>query len=339
MIYIRADANKEIATGHIMRCLAIAEAFIEEDKDVCFIVADQYGEELVKKLGFPCLVLNSDFKEMEEELDVLKSVLEPDKTEVVLVDSYFVTENYLASIRNIAKTAYIDDATGKYLPCDIIVNYDLDAGRDLYSDYSDDIRFLLGGEYTPLRKQFRNQKDKDIRDKASEILILTGGSDHFHVVFNICEMFISKIDEFNDCVVNVVCGRYNEDYGRIAGLAGQYQSLKIFRSIDDIDLFMKRADACISAGGTTTKELAACGTPTITFSIADNQMEGVKSLDKRGLMRYIGDVRNEDFSYSRLIDELIILCRDKERRVRESKLLQKTIDGMGAVRIARELLK
>lgn len=339
MVFIRSDSNKEIATGHIMRCSAIAEAFVEEGREVCFIVADRFGEELVKKLGFPCLVLNSDFRDMEGEMDALRTVLEQGNAELLLVDSYYVTGKYLSDLSDMTKTAYIDDSTGNYLPCDIIINYDLDARRDQYMGYGSDTRFLLGGEYTPLRKQFRKQGEKIISDKVSGILILTGGSDHFHVVFSICNALITCIDRFSGCIVNIVCGRYNDDYDRIIELTQPYQSLKVFKSIDEIDLFMKRADVCISAGGTTTKELAACGTPTITFSIADNQIENVKSLERTGLMKYIGDVRDEDFSYDRLVNELILLCDDKERRARESKLLQKTIDGMGAVRIARELLK
>ena len=100
---------------------------------------------------------------------------------------------------------------------------------------------------------------------------------------------------------------------------------------------MDKADVCITAGGTTTKELAACGTPSITYSIANNQVGGVIELDKLGLMKYIGDVRKAEFSYDKLIAELLELCSDVERRKKESKLLQKTIDGKGAIRIVEEL--
>lgn len=339
LICIRADANEMIATGHIMRCSAIAEALVREGGEVCFVVADGYGEELVKKLGFPCLVLNSSWQDMEGELTTLKAVLHQEKPELVLVDSYYVTEAYFDALKGIVKTAYIDDYLGKRLSCDILINYDLEAGLQNYAGFDDSTVFLLGGEYTPLRKQFGNQKARIIEDEISEILVLAGGSDHFHVVYNICKALISRKKDIDDCVVNIACGRYNDDYDDIVRLTVGHPNLKIYRSIDDIDVFMKRADACISAGGTTTKELAACGTPSITYSVADNQLEGVRSLDRAGLMKYIGDVRNEGFSYDTLVNEMLLLCKDKERRTRESALLQRTIDGMGAMRIARELLK
>lgn len=338
MVFIRADANEVIATGHIMRCTAIAEAFVEEGKDVCFVVADGYGENLVKKLGFPCFVLNSDYANMEGETETLISLLDHDHAELLLVDSYYVTENYFRKLKNSVKTAYIDDWMGIHLPINAIINYDLNANREYYKEYNQDTLFLLGERYTPLRKQFRNQSERIVNAEVTNVLIMTGGSDHFHVVSHICNALIPKIEMFNGCFFNIVCGRYNEDYNKIIEITKQYSLLKVHKSIDDIELFMKRADVCISAGGTTTKELAACGTPTITISVADNQLEGVNSLNRLGLMKYIGDVRDDSFSYKRLIDELFLLCTDEKRRIRESRMLQQTIDGMGAVRIARELL-
>lgn len=339
MVYIRADANNEIATGHILRCSAIAEAFVEEGNEISFIVADEYGGELVSKLGYPCFVLGSDYKDMEGELATLKSIIGQYSSELLLVDSYYVTDKYFKNLKDITRTAYIDDYLGYYLSCDIVINYDLDVARDYYRDYTSEMRFLLGGRYTPLRKQFRNVRGKQINDIVSEMLILTGGSDHFHVVYNICKALLSSIDKFDGCIVNIVCGQYNADYNRILEITRNYSRFRAFKVIDEIDLFMKRADVCVSAGGTTTKELAACGTPTITFSVANNQLENVKSLDRAGMMKYFGDVRDISFSYNGLIEELILLCEDKERRIRESRLLQKTIDGLGAVRIARELIK
>ena len=276
---------------------------------------------------------------MEGETDVLMSLLDHNHAELLLVDSYYVTETYFNILKDVVRIAYIDDWMGIPLSCNIIINYDLSVTREYYKEYDNDTLFLLGGSYTPLRKQFRDQQTKIVNSKVSNILVLTGGSDHFHVVFSICNALISDIKMFNGCVFNIVCGRYNEDYNKIIEKTKQYSLLKVHRSIDDIDMFIKRADVCISAGGTTTKELAACGTPTLTISVADNQLEGVKSLNRLGLMKYIGDVREDSFSYKRLIYELFLLCNDQERRIRESKLLQQTIDGMGAVRIARELLK
>ena len=51
-IYIRTDMNNQIATGHMMRCLAIADALQKNRIKVNFIVADESALELLKKYGY-----------------------------------------------------------------------------------------------------------------------------------------------------------------------------------------------------------------------------------------------------------------------------------------------
>lgn len=48
-VWIRADGNEQIGTGHVMRCLAIAEALEAAGVPVCFVMADGAAAQLVKK--------------------------------------------------------------------------------------------------------------------------------------------------------------------------------------------------------------------------------------------------------------------------------------------------
>ena len=41
VIYIRTDGNSKIATGHLVRCLCIAQALESLEKSVCFLVSDE----------------------------------------------------------------------------------------------------------------------------------------------------------------------------------------------------------------------------------------------------------------------------------------------------------
>ena len=43
-IFIRADANSQIASGHIMRCLTIAGALRRKDHQVTFLISDSDSE-------------------------------------------------------------------------------------------------------------------------------------------------------------------------------------------------------------------------------------------------------------------------------------------------------
>ena len=339
MIFIRADANKEIAIGHIMRCVAIANALRNMDKEVVFITADEFGKNLVEKQDFACIVLDSDYKNMESEIDKLIFIIKHNDTEMLLVDSYLLTERYMRALHRETKTIWIDDENGMSVDCSILINYNLIVDTSYYNCYDDSVKLLLGPKYTPLREEFENVDNKIINERVSNILVLVGGADNYHVIYNICTSLIKVLDLLPECRVNIVCGKYNEDYSMISNLIKMSNRISLYRHIVDIWNYMQNADVCLSACGTSTKELAACGTPCVVYSMSDNQVINGDNLDMLGLMKYVGDVRAKNFNYDKMIKELMVLCGDVVRRERESRSLQRTIDGMGAVRIARELLK
>ena len=94
MFYIRADGNTHIGMGHVMRCLSIADAAYELDKEnkAVFIVADMDCQKMICDRGYEVKVLNTDYMDMESEIAILKTFIK--KTDVILVDSYQVTNNY-----------------------------------------------------------------------------------------------------------------------------------------------------------------------------------------------------------------------------------------------------
>ena len=100
---------------------------------------------------------------------------------------------------------------------------------------------------------------------------------------------------------------------------------------------MCSADIAISAGGSTTYELAVCGTPTITYALADNQLDNVKKWDSRKLMDYSGDIRN-NYSYDSLLLMVNDLSIDYDKRKKRSALLQDgTINPNGAYALVQAL--
>ena len=74
MIWIRADANREIGTGHVMRCLSIAAALNKLGQQVCFLTADQGAAALLAAKGQAYRVLGSDYRRMEGELPILEKL-------------------------------------------------------------------------------------------------------------------------------------------------------------------------------------------------------------------------------------------------------------------------
>ena len=109
MICIRADGNQQIGTGHIMRCLSLADALREQGGKIMFVTAEPYFQRLIQTRGDPCTVLGTAYDRMEEELSVFLPLLEQEQPELVILDSYFVTPEYMKAIKGISKLFYIDD--------------------------------------------------------------------------------------------------------------------------------------------------------------------------------------------------------------------------------------
>ena len=107
MLYIRTDMNDTIATGHIMRCISIAEAAVQLGGEVVFIVSDHQGDELLNRYGFTSIVLESDYVILEQGLDKVLETLS--LNDVLLIDTYSRTTEFMTALRGKVFTVYIVD--------------------------------------------------------------------------------------------------------------------------------------------------------------------------------------------------------------------------------------
>lgn len=332
MLYFRVDMNPTIATGHMMRCLSIADEVRELGGGVTFIAADEYPMELCKSRGYDVIVLHTDWKDMESELPKLMEVIEANGIDALFVDSYQVTPEYLSGLQKSVKIIYLDDLDKFAYPVDRIICY-----ANYYKQFSyakdNNVGYCLGMKYIPLRKVFRDCPEKKIEDKINKVLLLSGGTDSYGVIEKMVERFKNE-----DSITFVtVCGRYYEGFEELRDKYREYSNLEFYKNVSDLEEYMKEADLAISAGGTTLYELCAVGTPTISYSFADNQLYNVKQFDEDGLIEYAGDVRNADI-FENVWNCYLKYNEDAKLRKDKSIKMQQVVDGRGASRIASVLL-
>lgn len=117
MILFRADANSSIGMGHVMRCLSIADAFPSHPtilprgkKDIKFVLADDGVAPLIRDRGYDTIILHTDYRVMDGEIEKWTELEDSIDADLLIVDSYFVTESYLTWLKdNIGRVCYIDD--------------------------------------------------------------------------------------------------------------------------------------------------------------------------------------------------------------------------------------
>ena len=319
--------------GHVMRCLSVADAAAGFGAGCCFITADDQPQSLILERGYECIVLGTRWDDMDGEVGELEKVIRDKGIGRLLIDSYQVTESYLRRVNSLTDVFYLDDLNSFAYPVHAVIDYAVYADDDYYPERFPGTRFYLGCGYAPLRKAFADPHPKKIKQKVDNILIMSGGSDPFGIIGEILEAI--PLDGFSD--INVICGSYNLKEAELRERYKGYPGVHIYPHVADIWNLYEQADIAVSAGGSTLYELSSMGVPTITYSLADNQIPNVTYFDKYGLMPCAGDVRegNVPKSVSRLLKEM----DSPERRADISVRLQRLVDGKGAERLASLILK
>lgn len=332
MILFRADGNPQLGSGHIMRCLSLADAFRDMGQAVVFVTADDCFQDIIQKRGYSSIVLHTQYDRMGDELSVLLPLLRENSPCCFLLDSYFVTPEYMAAIRSEVPLAYIDDLNMFDYPADLVMNY------MLYADqlgYPQNKHYLLGPQYALLRKEFQNVPRRQTAAQVRHVLLSTGGSDWEHVALQ-CVQYLRKCP-VDDATYHVILGAMNRDAIEIERLADGCAHIVIHRNVSNMRSLMLRCDVAISAGGTTLFELCACGLPTLTYVLADNQIMNTASFEEAGLMLCAGDIRNDDHFAAHMFERLKTM--DYSLRRRMSERMQTLVDGKGAIRLVKAILE
>lgn len=337
MLYFRTDCNEIIAMGHVMRCLSIADAAKELGTDCVFICADEKGKEVITSRGHEVIVLGTAYNNMDAELPALERVISERGIRNMVIDSYFVTENYLEKVKALkVETSYIDDLNSFIYPVDNIICYANYYDKFKYNLNYPATRLLLGTGYAPIRKDYESLPEKQISDKIKKLLLLTGGSNNFNFFVKMLDQLKTGIlDELDS--VTIVCGKFDAYYSELTEKYGQNPKVKIYQSLPTLKEELTDADLVITAGGSTLYEICAVGVPAISYSFADNQLDNCKSFSNDGLIPYAGDLRTDNVP--EVASNIISCLSDLKKRIEISKQMQSKVDGTGARKIAMELIK
>jgi len=361
MFYIRADGNSAIGIGHVMRCLSIAEAAVTigAEKPV-FLLADASCLDMVADRGFPARILGTDYRKMQSEIGILSKFLK--KEDVILVDSYQVSVEYYTKLRKLCKVACLEDMGDAY-PVDLLINYNIYAPR-LLQNYEQDNppdRVLLGVEYMPLREMFQRDMDYVIKDRVTDVMITTGGSDPCFAAGSILEGIWAKADDFGGSesydddrqksskytVLNhtgiryhVISGPFNSFATELKSKCAARKQVEVHENVSDMKALMRQCDVVITATGSTVYEVSALGVPMICFYFAENQKQGAKELARlTEIVDAGGFAKEKDRVVSHILEALVRCVCDKEYRERLSQQERSLVDGKGAVRVAEQILK
>jgi len=329
-IAFRVDASSDIGIGHLMRCLALSEELIKRGH-ICYFLTKINDDELIdimKKNNISHQKVKIAAT-LEEDLDFLINFSNEKDINWVITDHYDLTTQYIQRIKqNNLKVLSIDDTALIHYYSDIVLNQNIGSDKLNFSaeGYT---KFLLGPKYAIIRNELLKNEQRTERDTVKKILIMLGGTDKDNFTLKILESLKSFIKNLE---FKVVIGPLNPFYNDIKKyIKEESLKIKLIKSPENIaDLYLD-SDIAISAGGTTCYELAYFGIPNIIITIADNQVNIARELDKQKVSVYLG--KKEEVKAKQLKNKFNELVNNHSLQKNISQNGKKMVDGNGKERI------
>jgi UDP-2,4-diacetamido-2,4,6-trideoxy-beta-L-altropyranose hydrolase len=340
-LLIRADASIRAGAGHLMRCLALAQACRAQGGEVVFVsrCENEALRQQIQKLNFRAIPLDAVHPAPTDLSSTLSVLAELTTDQWRSVDTFLVLDGYhfdsayqQAVVADGRQLLVIDDTA--HLPhyfADVLLNHGLNAAQALYHY---DVRTipLLGSRYALLRPEFLAWRDwrREIPVVARHLLVTLGGSDPHNVTQQALHA-LAQLKEPN-LEVRVVIGPANPWRDELRQTVRQVAyPVQLLTNVDDMPGLMAWADVAICAGGGTCWELAFMGVPMLAVVLADNQREVVKGLSDYEMGVNLGAAA--DLQPARLAEDLHALLHDPVRRTRMSAVGRVVVDGRGAERV------
>lgn len=336
-LLFRADASAAMGTGHVMRCIALAQAWKDAGGNAVFAMAQSTESIRRRVANESCDILVVPFAMgSEEDLRHTIALAQKHNCEWVVVDGYQFDADYQSGLKAVAlKVVFLDDyGHSQHYSADVVLNQNLSASPALYPNRESQTRLILGPRYALLRREFNawGNWERTIFPNCRRVLVTMGGSDERNVTATIIKgLCLSAIE---DLEATVLVGGSNPYVKELQYIAAQSSiKIRLLRDISNVGELMASADVAISAAGTTCWELCLLGLPSVLIDVADNQTAVAKELHSRGCAIHIG----RDIAPEAVAENIKRLFNDYELRQSLSRCSRELVDGKGASRVVSVL--
>lgn len=309
-ILIRVDSSNLIGSGHLMRCLTLAQQYRNEGHRIAFVCRDLEGNlaGIVKEQGFHVYMLPATgqcdtltgygkWLTVTQEQDAYENVAlmkKISKVDLLVVDSYAIDATWEKMVRPYTNEIFvIDDLANRKHDCDILLdqNYYLNKEDRYVGLVPEHCELLLGPKHALLREEFYQAKEtmKPRDGQLSNILVFYGGVDATDETTKALQALSSlkANSELIDVDITVVVGSSNVRKDYIAAYCHKAE-FRFLCQVNNMAKLMAEADLMLGAGGTTTWERCFLELPAIVTAIADNQLKICEDCATEGIIHYLG---------------------------------------------------
>ena len=356
-IGFRVDSSFQIGTGHVMRCLTLAESLKGKLNAVVYFFCrasdGNINAQIVKK-GFHLVEMEAPVEVVKGELahsSWLGATQENDaheflnltesnqikKFDLIVTDHYAIDENWHKVIRPLTKKVFvIDDLGDRKHDCDYLLDQTFNCAEGKYKGLvPENCTLMLGTKYALLRKEFIvsdnvSKKRRKFDDKKN-ILIMLGGADPDNLTLKILKLVINRKDIEE---ISVVVSEKIKYLNEVKSYCLNLFKVKLYVSPKNIAEIMRCSFLAIGAAGSTSWERCSQGLPAILVIQALNQRQIARELEKSGVCTVM-ELEHIDEQLNLQLDKWFCSKDKYEYAVESCKLI---CDAKGVERVS-EVLK
>jgi UDP-2,4-diacetamido-2,4,6-trideoxy-beta-L-altropyranose hydrolase len=369
-ILIRTDASTTIGSGHLMRCLTLAEALKAKGFSIAF-ASRPFSEQMMAmitqrgfilhRLSQPEQSICSTDAEQEPYQHWLGASLDKDAEETVaimqrrsfdalIVDHYAINAEWHRCVRpTVPVIACIDDIANRPLDCDLLLDQNLynHAARRYQPYVPPSTRLLLGPEFALLREEFCQKRSFAEQKRAQplttirRIFVFFGGSDPTNETGKALQAFgILGKRALQDCIIDVIIGIANPHQASLESDCSRLRScgidIRVHLQVSNIADFMLEADFALGAGGSTTWERCCLGLPTLAVIVADNQALMTQTAAEHGVQWSAG--WHDALTAEALAAAILMRLQAPQETFAVAQRAMRLVDGNGTKRVVEAIL-
>lgn len=359
LVVFRTDASVQIGTGHVMRCLTLAEALRKGGAECLFLCRPHEGHliQLIAERGHRVKTLPAlspgwtpkpapphaawlGVDQAADAADALRALEGERRAAWLVVDHYALDREWQTALRPACeRLMVIDDLADRPHDCDLLL--DPNIGRD-EADYEgllpDSARMLLGPGYALLRPGFAVHRSASLARRAQPVLrrllVTLGGVDKDNTTCRVLDA-LDNAGLPKALEITVVMGPHAPWLGQVRARAETMRRpTRVLVGVSDMARLMTESDLAIGAAGSTAWERCCLGLPTIQLVLAENQRKIAEALERVGAATTV-DIAS-------LEKKLLALFSDRQAvtaLLARSQAASTVTNGLGTQGVANILLE
>ena len=334
LLVVRADETPQIGSGHVMRCLALSQAWIDGAGSVAFVgsLASSTRERMERE-GIGTFAATAGDAGLAGIRELTQSA------SAIVLDGYEFDFDYQSNVMGSGVMLVVvdDDAHHPRYAASYLLNPGF-VTTELYTNKTS-AELLLGPKFALIRRELgRRANEQDATVPPQHLLVAFGGADPKNLTPKVLQALTGLEHELHTRVkVRVLLGPMASNQSEVHSIAARSPlEVEVVESTTQLDALYASTDLAIVAPGVSALEVAAFGVPQLNIAVAENQLQNARGLAAVGASEFMGEA--EHVTSETITSSVRRLLYDPDRCRSMSRAARSVIDGNGARRVADLIL-